>query len=76
MVYPTEFHRYIPAFSARILGMYIYSWLASQAVEYGTNEFCIHMNTYHREMSISIRNAIDQNLLEVQKSLEFKFHSQ
>ena len=27
------FHRYIPAFSAKILGVYIYSWLASHAVE-------------------------------------------
>jgi hypothetical protein len=27
------FHRYIPAFSAKIFGIYIYSWFASQAVE-------------------------------------------
>jgi hypothetical protein len=60
-VFARVFHRYIPAFSARILGVYIYSWFASQAVEYGTNAFCIHIYKYAKERTIGnnmIKNQI------------------
>lgn len=47
--FATVFHRYIPAFSAKIFGIYMYSWFASQAVEYGTNAFWIHIYRYAKE---------------------------
>jgi len=42
------------------LGIYIYSWFASQAVEYGVNAFCIHIYRYARESRIGIKIAINQ----------------
>ena len=68
------FHRYIPAFSAKILGVYIYSWFASRAVEYGTNEFWIHIYKYARERIIGNNVIKNQIFFQFQKSLEFRFH--
>ena len=55
--------------------MYIYSWLASHAVEYGVNAFCIHIYKYAKERRIGKNNAKNQIFFHFQKFLEVKFHS-
>lgn len=75
MLFATVFHRYTPAFSARILGIYIYSWFASRAVEYGVKAFCIQIYKYAIERIIGNNITKNQILLELQKFFEFKFHS-
>ena len=64
----TLFHRYTQAFSANILGIYMYSWFASHAVEYGVNAFCIHIYRYANEKNIG------NNIAKNQIFFLFKFH--
>ena len=74
ILFAKVFHQYIQAFSANILGIYIYSWLASQAVEYGVNEFCIHIYKYANDNIIGKDRAIIQILFDFQNDFDLKLN--
>lgn len=65
-------HQYIQLFSANIFGIYIYSWFASQAVEYGTKAFWIHIYRYAREKIIG--NNMNKNQIFFHKFSHDKTH--